>query len=132
MPAPAAFLATTDLRSRTLTAAELSAALPRAALDVEAAAVAVRPVVEDVAARGAAAVLDASERFDGIRPEHLRVPQAALDRALAELDPAIRSALEEAAARVRRVDSAQVRPEETVQVVPGGTVTQRWVPVRRV
>jgi histidinol dehydrogenase len=132
MPAPAAFLATTDLRSRALTAAELSAALPRAALDVEAAAAAVRPVVEDVAARGAAAVLEASERFDGIRPEHLRVPQAALDRALAELDPAIRSALEESAARVRRVDAAQVRPEETVQVVPGGTVTQRWVPVRRV
>ena len=132
MPDSAPFLAVTDLRTRTLTSAELTAALPRAELDVEAAAAAVRPVVEDVAARGAAAVLDASERFDGIRPEHLRVPQAALQRALDELDPAIRAALEESAARVRRVDAAQVRPAESIEVVPGGTVTQRWVPVRRV
>ena len=132
MPAPAPYLAVTDLRSRTLTAAELTAALPRAGLDVDAAAEAVRPVVEDVASRGAEAVLDASERFDGIRPAHLRVPQEALDRALAELDPAIRTALEESAARVRAVDSAQARPDETVEVAPGGTVTQRWVPVRRV
>lgn len=132
MPDPAPFLAVTDLRARTLTAAELTAALPRAELDVDSAAAAVRPVIEDVAARGAAAVLDASERFDGVRPEHLRVPQSELQRALDELDPQIRTALEESAERVRRVDSAQSRPEETVEVVPGGTVSQRWVPVRRV
>ncbi|MFC7465407.1 histidinol dehydrogenase [Brachybacterium sp. GCM10030252] len=132
MPDPAPFLAVTDLRGRTLTASELTAALPRAELDVESAARAVRPVVEDVAVRGADAVLDASERFDGVRPEHLRVPQAELDRALDELDPQIRDALEQSAARVRAVDGAQQRPEETVQVVPGGTVSQRWVPVRRV
>src|SRR5699024_7478249 len=131
MPAPAPFLAVTDLRSGSLTPAELTAALPRPELDVEAAAAAVRPVVEDVAARGAEAVLEASERFDGIRPEHLRVPQGAMQRALEELDPAIRAALEESAVRVRRVDAAQKRPAESVEVVPGGTVTQRWVPVRR-
>ena len=127
-----AFLAVTDLRARSLSAAQLTAALPRAELDVAAAAEAVRPVVEDVAARGAEAVLEASERFDGIRPAHLRVPAAELERALAELDPQIRSALEESIARVRAVDAAQVRAAETVEVVPGGTVTQRWVPVRRV
>ena len=127
-----AFLTVTDLRARSLSAAQLTAALPRAELDVAAAAEAVRPVVEDVAARGAEAVLEASERFDGIRPAHLRVPAAELERALAELDPQIRSALEESIARVRAVDAAQVRPAETVEVVPGGTVTQRWVPVRRV
>ena len=126
------FLSVIDLRARRLGAAELIAALPRAELDVESAVAAVRPVVEDVAARGAEAVLDASERFDGVRPAHLRVPRAELQRALAELDPQIRAALEESAARVRAVDAAQARPEETVQVVPGGTVTQRWVPVHRV
>lgn len=125
-------LTSVDLRSRTLTAAELTAALPRAELDVEAAVDAVRPVVEDVRERGAAAVLDASERFDGVRPQHLRVPTEELERALAQLDPAIREALEESADRVRRVDSEHRRGEDTVQVVPGGTVTQRWVPVRRV
>ena len=54
------FLSVTDLRSRRLSAAELTAALPRAELDVESAVAAVRPVVEDVAARGVHAVQDAS------------------------------------------------------------------------
>ncbi|MGY5766366.1 histidinol dehydrogenase [Brachybacterium sp. DNPG3] len=121
-----------DLRERRLSSAELAAALPRAEIDVEAAVHAVRPVVEDVAARGAEAVRDASERFDGIRPEQLRVPREALTQALAELDPAIRAALEQAIERVRAVDTAQRRGDDAVQVVPGGTVTQRWVPVRRV
>lgn len=135
-PAPTAaadpVLRVLDLRGRHLGAAALRDVLPRPALDIEAAARAVAPVVEDVAARGAAAVLDASERFDGIRPERLRVPAEALERALAELDPAIRAALEASIDRVRTVDSAQRRPAEAVQVLPGGTVTQRWVPVRRV
>lgn len=132
MSVPAPYLAVTDLRARTLTAAELTAALPRAELGVASAAEAVRPVVEDVAARGAAAVLDASERFDGVRPAHLRVPSSALEDALEASDPTIRAALEESAARVRRVDAAHMREESTVEVVPGGTVSQRWVPVRRV
>lgn len=115
-----------------LSARDLAAALPRAELDVARAAEAVRPVVEDVAARGAEAVREASERFDGIRPPQLRVPQAQLERALAQLDPAIRAAIEESAARVRRVDEA-VRPSDaTIQVIPGGTVTERHLPVRRV
>ncbi|GAA1736996.1 histidinol dehydrogenase [Brachybacterium phenoliresistens] len=126
------YLAVTDLRGQTLTPSELAAALPRAEVDVESAVAAVRPLVEDVAHRGAAAVLEASERFDGVRPAHLRVPQAELDRALAELDPAIRAALEDAISRVRAVSQGDVRSEERVQVVPGGIVTQRWVPVRRV
>lgn len=126
------YLAVTDLRGQTLTPSELAAALPRAEVDVDAAVAAVRPVVEDVARRGAAAVLEASERFDGVRPAQLRVPAEALDEALAALDPAVRSALEDAIARVRAVCAADARRDERVEVVPGGVVTQRWVPVRRV
>ncbi len=119
-----------DLRS--VPDAEYRDVLPRAALDVEAATDAVRPVCDDVRARGLAAVLDATERFDGVRLSTTRVPQEACDAALAALDPAVRAALEEATARARRVHEAQRRSEVTVDVVPGGTVTERWVPVRRV
>jgi histidinol dehydrogenase len=127
-----AFLDVTDLRGQRLSTAQLTTALPRPELDVQAATAAVGPTIDDVAHRGAAAVLDASERFDGIRPEHLRVPQEAIDRALTELDPQVRSALEEAIAHVRAVDAAQTREDDVVEVVPGGKVVQRWVPVRRV
>ncbi len=118
-----------DLRGST---SDPRAALPRAAMDVEEALEAVRPIVADVRARGAAAVLDWSERLDGVRPPALRVPQAAIDAAVAALDPAVRAALEEAIRRVRLVHTDQRRVDVATVVVPGGTVTERWLPVDRV
>jgi len=75
--------------------ADPRAVLPRAAIDVEEATATVLPIVRDVQARGAEAVLDWTERFDGVRPAHLRVPAEAIARAVSELDPAVRAALEE-------------------------------------
>jgi len=112
--------------------ADLGPVLPRAALDVAAAATAVEPVVAAVRRDGDAAVLAASERFDGHRPATLRVPEAALAAALDALAPEVRAALLEAARRVRLVAESQRRPDVTTEVVPGGTVTERWLPVRRV
>jgi histidinol dehydrogenase len=121
-----------DLRGRPLSARALAGSLPRAELDVEAAVHKVRPILEDVRERGAAALRDLSERFDGVRPTRLRVPAEAFDQALAELDPAVRAALEESAARVRRGHEAQLPTESTTTIASGGTVRQRWVPVERV
>ncbi|HUR52377.1 MAG TPA: histidinol dehydrogenase, partial [Mycobacteriales bacterium] len=106
--------------------------LPRAELDVAAAVEQVRPVVEAVRDRGAAAVREATARFDGVELDDLRVPAAALSDALAALDPGVRDALEEAVRRNRAVSSAQLRADEVVQVVDGATVRERWVPVGRV
>jgi histidinol dehydrogenase len=55
-----------------------------------------------------------------------------LDAALDDLAPDVRAALEESIRRARRVHSDQVPPGHETRVVPGGTVTQRWVPVGRV
>ena len=100
--------------------------------DVEAALETVRPIVDDVRDRGADAVLEWGERLDGVRPPSLRVPVATLQQALADLDPAVRAALEESIRRARLVHADQRRTDATTQVVPGGTVTERWVPVERV
>ncbi|MFC9224955.1 histidinol dehydrogenase [Streptomyces hygroscopicus] len=106
--------------------------LPRAELDVEAALEKVRPICDDVRHRGTAALIDYAHRFDGVAIERVRVPAEALERALAELDPAVRAALEESIRRARLVHRDQRRTDHTTQVVPGGTVTERWVPVERV
>ncbi len=119
-----------DLRGRR--DADLAAVLPRAELDVAVAVEQVRPVVEAVRDRGADAVREATQRFDGVTLTDLRVPAAALATALAELDPAVRAALEEAIGRNRTVSTAQLRADEVVHVVDGATVTERWVPVGRV
>lgn len=106
--------------------------LPRAEFDVEAALETVRPICEDVRHRGSAAVIEWGEKLDGVRIGSVRVPAEALNRALEELDPAVRAALEESIRRARLVHREQRRTTHTTQVVPGGTVTEKWVPVERV
>ncbi|MDQ3824937.1 MAG: histidinol dehydrogenase, partial [Actinomycetota bacterium] len=106
--------------------------LPRAEVDIDAVIHQVTPVIDAVRTRGVDAVLDFTERFDGVRPASVRVPPDLVQAELERLDPAVRVALEEAIARVRRAHSDQRRTETVTQVVPGGTVTQRWIPVARV
>ncbi|WP_233165028.1 histidinol dehydrogenase [Mycobacterium sp. AT1] len=121
-----------DLRGDQLSAARLRAVLPRGGVDVDAVVPKVRPIVDAVVDRGAEAALEYGESFDGVRPETVRVPLAALDAALAELDPDIRTALEVAIERTRAVHADQRRTDGTTTLAPGATVTERWVPVERV
>jgi histidinol dehydrogenase len=121
-----------DLRGRVPSAAELRARLPRAEVDVDAVMHQVRPIVDAVRARGAEAVLEFNQRFDRAQYATVRVPAEELGGALHELDPKVREALEESIARARAVHADQRRTDVTTQVVPGGTVTERWVPVARV
>ncbi|MEV8019513.1 histidinol dehydrogenase [Streptomyces sp. NPDC086554] len=110
----------------------LRALLPRADFDVAAALEKVRPICEAVHHRGDTALIDYAEKFDGVRLDQVRVPAAALAEALAGLEPAVREALEESIRRARIVHREQRRAPHTTQVVPGGTVTEKWVPVERV
>ncbi|WP_179797449.1 histidinol dehydrogenase [Actinomycetospora corticicola] len=106
--------------------------LPRAEMNVDAVVEKVRPIIDDVRDRGVEAVLEYGERFDRVRSESVRVPTAALREALEATDPQVRAALETSIERARTVHADQRRTDTTTQVVPGGTVTERWVPVARV
>ncbi|MDD6793534.1 MAG: histidinol dehydrogenase, partial [Thermobifida fusca] len=79
--------------------ADPRASLPRAEIDVASAVEKVRPICEDVRHRGVEALIELGERFDGVRPAHIRVPADALETALAGLDRTVRAALEEAIRR---------------------------------
>src|SRR4051794_31048557 len=121
-----------DLRGGTLRARALRGVVPRAALDVEHAVEQVRPLCDDVRERGVEALLDLTERFDGVRPSGIRVPTEALLRAREGLDADVRAGLDESIRRARMVHREQVPTGHVARVVPGGTVTQRWLPVGRV
>ncbi|MFJ3674263.1 histidinol dehydrogenase [Streptomyces diastaticus] len=122
-----------DLRGEALPEGPaLRALLPRADFDVTAALEKVRPICEDVHHRGDAALIEYAQRFDQVTLEHVRVPAEALTEALAGLTEEVRAALEESIRRARTVHRAQRRTPHTTQVVPGGTVTEKWVPVDRV
>jgi histidinol dehydrogenase len=106
--------------------------LPRAGLDVSTAVETIRPLVEAVREHGFSAIRDATRRYDGVALDDLRVPVEAIRGAEHALDAETRRALEEAIRRTRLVHADQRRTDVTTTVVPGGTVTERWVPVRRV
>ena len=71
----------------------------------------VADIIADVRARGDAAVLDATARFDGLTAKSvadLEVPRAEWDAALAGLAPELRLALESAARRVHSYHARQL------------------------
>lgn len=107
-------------------------AIPRAAYDIEHAIEVVRPICDDVRSRGEEAVLDAGERFDGVRPTSLRVPAEALKDALAGLDDEVRAALEESIQRLRQTCEAELEHTLVIEVASGAVVERRIVPMQRV
>ena len=123
---------TVDLRGKALNKAGYNAELPRAALDVAQAMALVEPILHRVKTGGESELIKLAQEFDGVTPASIRVPQQDLDSALASLDPAIRAALELSIERVRKVHNDQVRADKTTNVVDGGTVTEKWIPVDRV
>ena len=123
---------TVDLRGKALNKAGYNAELPRALLDVAQAMALVEPILHRVKTGGESELIKLAQEFDGVTPVSIRVPQKALDSALASLDPAIRTALEISIKQVRKVHNDQVRADKTTTVVDGGSVTEKWIPVDRV
>ncbi|MGA1838529.1 histidinol dehydrogenase [Herbiconiux sp. 11R-BC] len=123
---------TIDLRGQSLSRSQLASVVPRADTDVSVAADAAAAIVEEVRADGLVALRAQAERFDGVVPEHVRVPQEHIDEAVAGLDPTVRAALVEAIARVRAATAAQIPDSRSTTLDDGAVVEQRWHPVQRV
>lgn len=90
---------------------------------------AVGAIIADVRERGDAALLDYTARFDGHAPPHaaaLRVTEAEMDAAIAEVPPALLDALNLAAERIERFHAAQM-PRDLELPDPAGLVLgMRW------
>ena len=106
--------------------------LPRAEMDIEAALVVVKPLLERIKKEGEKAVVAITAEIDGVKISQLRVPVQIIQQALADLDPKIKEALVEAIKRIEKVHNDQKRSEKKTDVVPGGSVIERWIPVDRV
>lgn len=123
---------TLDLRQGSRRVAQLQNLVPRAEFDLDEVLEQIKPIVQDVQLRGVTAAQEWSAKLDGIAADSIRVPQDVISRALEQLDSEVRESLAEAIRRVRIVHSAQSREQSHIQVAPGGSVTQRWVPISRV
>jgi histidinol dehydrogenase len=110
----------------------VSPVVPRAQLDIESALNQINPVLTDVEKNGDEAVLRWNEKFDGIKPKSLRVPQEVIDKAFSEISPDVIEALKESIERNTKVHKAQLKSENKTEVVDNGFVTQKYIPVSRV
>jgi histidinol dehydrogenase len=90
---------------------------------------AVAAIIADVRARGDAALLDLTARFDGHAPRDaasLRVSEAEIEAATADIAPDLLAALDLAAGRIERFHAEQ-RPRDLVLPDPAGlTLGMRW------
>jgi histidinol dehydrogenase len=93
---------------------------------------AAREIVDRVREEGDAALLRLTERYDGVRPDPVRVPPERCREALEQLPDPTREAMERAARNVRRFHAAQRRQEAPVEVEPGVTAWREFRPVDRV
>lgn len=96
---------------------------------------AVAAILADVKARGDAAVLEYTRRFDRLDARsmaQLEVPRAKLEQALSGLPAARRSALEEAAKRVRAYHERQLGQSWSYTEADGTLLGQKVTPLDRV
>lgn len=121
-----------DLRGKRLSKSEYRAALPRAAMDIDAALQQIAPIIDQVKTGTVTDLNNLSEKFDGVRPLNIRVPREVIEKSLTKLNPALRTVIEESIRRVRIVHKDQVRATSVTRVVDGGEVEERWIPVDRV
>jgi histidinol dehydrogenase len=91
---------------------------------------AARRIVEGVRDRGDDALLEYTERFDGVRPQEIRVPQAEIDLATRSLSSELRESFLVAIENVRAFHRREMdRSWERSR--GGATVGQRVRPIRR-
>lgn len=92
----------------------------------------VKDIIADVRARGDAAVLDYTERFDGPALQSLEVTREERWEAQAAVEPRFLEILEAAAKNIRAFHEKQVRPSFITQGEQGVVLGQKVTPIERV
>ncbi|HET7269933.1 MAG TPA: histidinol dehydrogenase [Rubrobacter sp.] len=92
---------------------------------------AARRIIEDVRIRGDEALLEYTERFDGVRPEPILVPQGEVLAAMSALDPDVEDSFKVAIENVRTFHEREMDSPWEIER-QGARVGQKVRPLRRV
>lgn len=93
---------------------------------------AVSAVIEKVTTEGDAGLLELTEKFDGIRPESIRVSQQDIDEASERLSDKMKQALEQAYSNISLFHKAQKPQPLRVETQPGVVCEQVTRPINKV
>ncbi len=92
----------------------------------------VRPIVEEVKRRGDSALIEFTERFDGVRQRYIRVPKEKFDEAYEEVGDDVIDALELAKENIERFHSI-TSVDRDIRIDFGDCVLgKRYTPIERV
>ena len=89
----------------------------------------VEAILQQVAEQGDRALLELTERFDGVRPEPLRIPTERLAAAWDGLEPQLKQSLELAHGRILDFHRRQLPVDLSVNGPHGERLGRRWRPV---
>ena len=112
-----------------VTASSVRENLPRADVSIGSVSGSVQHIIDEVRDRGLEAITRHAMEFDRVVPQDFRVSPGQLAKAAEELDPELRSSIELAIERVRKVSQDQLPGAVSTELTPGGLVTTRYVPV---
>ncbi len=93
---------------------------------------AVSDVINKVRTEGDKALLDLTEKFDGVRPESIRVSQEDIDAASERLSEKMKQALKQAYANISLFHKAQIPQPVKVETQPGVVCEQVTRPINKV
>lgn len=89
-------------------------------------------IIDDVRQNGDEALRRYAKEFDKAELDALEVPREQMDRALSDLEPELRAALEEAAENIRAFHRRQVQHGFTVSEKSGVVLGQKVTPIEKV
>ncbi|SNZ06786.1 histidinol dehydrogenase [Persephonella hydrogeniphila] len=124
---------TVDLRGKNyLKSRELELLIKRSEMEVEQFEESVKNILKDVKEKGDEAIIQYTEKFDGVRlkPEEFLVPFEELEKAYESLDEDTRFALEVAFERVKKFHEAQIEKSFFVEE-EGMILGQKVIPMER-
>jgi histidinol dehydrogenase len=111
---------------------EYASLLARPVLDSSSLESAVQIVLSEVKRRGDAALFEYTSRFDGVQLDILEVSEQEKQEAANLVSPALKDAMQLAAANIRRFHQAQVQHVESIETMPGIRCWRKSVGIEKV
>ncbi len=121
-----------DLRGEKLSRRQYQNKLSRAKMDINSALEKIAPILEKVKNGNEADLIALAESYDQVTPPSIKVPKEIIKAAFDNLDPIVKSALEKARAAIIKGHEVQLRKELKVEVIAGGQINHKFLPVERV
>ncbi|WP_396099508.1 histidinol dehydrogenase [Cyanobium sp. WAJ14-Wanaka] len=91
----------------------------------------VEQIIDQVRGQGDRALIELTQRFDGVRPEPLRIPQERLAQAWQQCPAPLQAALELAHQRILAFHQQQIPQDLAVTGPHGERLGRRWRPVEK-